>query len=131
MLIRRNLATIASFVMLLPVLVTSCKKQYTMEEQAEMAAHDATRKLCPTPFVNYIRTDSIVFDKRTHSFRYHCTISDSVQVTEENKEAIGQIFSSSAAGSTSMKQYIEAGYHIRYVCTMESNPDEVILEVGN
>lgn len=128
---KRSLSSAVPLILLFALLASSCKKQLTLEEQADMAARDATRKLCPTPFVNFIRTDSIVFNRAKHHFQYYCTISDSVHITEENKDAIANIFSSSVAGSTAMKQYIEAGFHIRYICTMESNPEEVILEVGN
>ena len=72
---------IISFCILYALLI-SC--QESLEERASQEAYNFTRKYCPTPFVNYVRTDSITFNKDTRSYTYYCTFGDIL----DNKDII-------------------------------------------
>ncbi len=109
--------------------LSSC--QETMEERAAREAKNYTRKYCPTPFVNYVRTDSVTFDTRTRTYTYHCTFSgvlDDAEAIETHRSKIEDMLRSSVRGSTSMKPYVEAGFHFIYLCRSESNPKEILVK---
>ena len=50
--------------------------QESLEDKAEREAKEYTKSFCPTPTVNYTRTDSVVFYKSTKSYTYYCSFSD-------------------------------------------------------
>ena len=60
--------TLLSLIPLLLSLLMSC--QESMEDKAARAAADYTRKYCPTPVINYTRTDSVSFNKSTRTYTY-------------------------------------------------------------
>ena len=110
-------------------LTTSCHE--SMEDKAEREAKDYTRKYCPTPFVNYVRTDSVTFNKNTHSYTYHCSFGDVLDnrdIVAANRQRLHNLLRASIRESTSMKPYIEAGYHFHYVCRSASNPQEILIK---
>lgn len=110
--------------------LTACHEK--LEDKAEREAQDFTRRYCPTPFVNCVRTDSVTFDKASRSYTYHCTFSeilDSAEIIDNNKQKIKGMLSSSIRESTSMKIYIEAGYHFHYVCRSKKNPQRILIKV--
>ena len=54
----------------------SCTEKQSLEEKAVNDVKEYNRRYCPTPAVNYIRTDSITFDAKKHCFTYHCSFCD-------------------------------------------------------
>ena len=52
--------------------LSSCQK--SLEERAKEEARNFTERLCPTPVVNFSRTDSMTFDSSTKTFVNHCTL---------------------------------------------------------
>lgn len=106
--------------------------QESMQDKAERDAKEYTRKYCPTPVINYMRTDSVVFDKNTDTYTYFCTFCqnlDNKEIIKDNESKIKDILKASILESTSMKQYIEAGFRFRYVCRSEKAPKTILLQV--
>ena len=54
--------------------LTACQK--SMEDRAAYEARAYTQKYCPTPVYNSTRTDSLVFDRSSRTFVYHCSLTD-------------------------------------------------------
>lgn len=50
--------------------------QETMEEKAARQAKEYTERYCPTPVVNYSRTDSIVFDRERKVYIYYISFCE-------------------------------------------------------
>lgn len=123
--------TLLSIIPLLLSLLMSC--QESMEDKAARAAADYTRKYCPTPVINYTRTDSVSFNKSTRTYTYYCTFSgplDDPSVIATHREQLIQLLTSSVRESTHMKPYVEAGFRFQYVCRSEKSPREVLLQLG-
>ena len=111
---------------------TGCKERQTLDEKAMNDVREYNRRYCPTPAVNYIRTDSITFDAKKHTFTYHCSfcdLLDNSEVVAFNKDKITRVLQTSIKSSTSMKTYIESGYRFRYVCRSSKSPQTVLFEL--
>lgn len=114
----------------LSIILVSCQK--SLEERASLEAYNFTRKYCPTPFVNYVRTDSVTFSMETHTYTYHCTFGnllDNRDIIDANRSKIENMLISSIRESTTMKPYLEAGFHYTYICRSESNPEDILIQV--
>ena len=112
---------------------TGCKERQSLDEKAMYDVKEYNRRYCPTPAVNYIRTDSITFDVKSHSFTYHCSfcdLLDNPEVVAFNKDKITRVLQSSIKNSTSMKTYIESGYRFRYICRSEKDPKTILYELN-
>lgn len=123
------LPIVAGIAMLL--LFSSC--QESLEDKAEREAKDYTRKYCPTPKQNYSRTDSIVFDKQRKVYTYYVSLYDEMdnqEVIDRNRDQITSMLQQSIRESTSIKNFVEAGFRFEYVCHSGSNPKKVLLKVG-
>lgn len=117
-------------IMLAMALITAC--QESIEDRAEREAREYTRKFCPTPTVNYTRTDSVVFYKSTHVYTYYCSFTDAMDnkdIIDQNKEQIRESLSSVIRNSTTMRPYLEAGFKFRYVCHSSKEPTKVLLDI--
>ena len=78
------------FSSLLLLTLTACHHE-SIEERAEREAKEYTQKMCPTPIVNFTRTDSMVFDKNTHTMIYFCTFTDKMdneQIVNQNRKKL-------------------------------------------
>lgn len=120
-----------SILSLLALCLFSC--QESMEERASREAKRYTRRFCPTPFINCIRTDSVTFNNTKRAFTYHCTFNgvlDDKEIIEANRSKISDMLLASVRESTSMKPYIEAGFHFTYLCHSEKSPKEVLIQVA-
>lgn len=123
------LPIVAGIAMLLSF--SSC--QESLEDKAEREAKDYTRKYCPTPKQNYSRTDSIVFDKQRKVYTYYVSLYDEMdnqEVIDRNRDQITSMLQQSIRESTSIKNFVEAGFRFEYVCHSGSDPKKVLLKVG-
>ena len=112
---------------------SSCSERQTLEEKAQHDVHEYNRRYCPTPVINYMRTDSITFDAARHIFTYHCSFCgmlDNKDLVMLNKEKITNMLQNNVKRSTSIKNYIESGYHFRYVCRSDSLPQTILFEIA-
>jgi hypothetical protein len=106
--------------------------QESLEDRAEREAREYTRKFCPTPSVNYTRTDSVVFYKSTRVYTYYCSFTDAMDnkdIIDQNKEQITESLRSVIKNSTTMKPYLDAGFKFRYVCHSSEEPTKVLLDI--
>lgn len=121
-----NFIKAASLLMVLSL--SSCQK--SLEEKAAEDAREYTRKYCPTPVINCMRTDSITFDIRRQTYTYHCTFADALdnaEVIDANRKKISELLLSSVKESTIMKPYVQAGFHFEYICRSEKDSDLILL----
>ena len=58
---------------LLTLLFVSCHE--SLEERAEREAREYTERNCPTPVVNFSRTDSVRFDREARNYIYYCSFA--------------------------------------------------------
>lgn len=113
------------------IMAASCHQE-SLEDKAARDAREYTRKYCPTPTINYTRTDSVTFDRTGHVYTYYCTFSDVMddeEIISRNKLKITEMLAASIRENTNMKPYIQAGFRFRYVCHSDKDPKAVLLEV--
>ena len=78
--------------------------QESLEDRAVREAKEYTEKFCPTPVVNYTRTDSMSFDKPTKTYYYYCSLTEN------------------------MKVYKEANFSFAYLLRSDKNPRKVYFQ---
>lgn len=71
--------------------LTSCHRT-NLEDLAAKTAEEYTERYCPTPFEDNQRTDSVGFDRATHTFSYYYTLSGKI----DNPEILAKIGSRSS-----------------------------------
>ena len=104
----------------------SCHKN--LEERAEREARQYTEQCCPTPIVNFTRTDSVVFDRSTRTYHYFCSVSgrmDNAAVIKANQNSIMNSLRESIIQDTSIKAYKDAGFRFAYTLHSTLQPDSV------
>lgn len=110
------------------LLFASCHE--SLEQRAEREAREYTEKYCPTPTVNYVRTDSIAFDKATLTYKYFCTFSDrmdNAQLVKQNENQLRTALLSALRENTNIKVYKEAGYKFSYTMYSQKHPSEILF----
>lgn len=68
------------------LLLTSCHD--SLEDRAEKEAKKYTERYCPTPVRDNQRTDSLTFDRKTHTYNYYYTLvgpADNPDAINQNK----------------------------------------------
>lgn len=102
---------------LVTIALTGCHRT-NLEDLAAKTAEEYTERYCPTPFEDNQRTDSVSFDRATHTFGYYYTLSgkiDDPEIVSKNQKQIVVSILSGLKDNTSMKEYKQAGYNFRYV----------------
>ncbi len=118
---------------ILAIAFSSCTDRQTLEEKAAADAREYNRRYCPTPVINFMRTDSITFNPQSHTFTYSysfCDMLDDANIVAINKSKITNILTSSIKNSTSMKNYIESGYRFHIVCHSDKSPQTTLFELN-
>ena len=113
------------------IFLSSC--QESLEDKAARQAKEYTERYCPTPVINYSRTDSVVFDKKRNVYIYYlsfCDMLDDSEIIEENRDKITDMLTQSVRESTGLKNFIEAGFRFEYVCHSEKEPKKVLFKVN-
>lgn len=106
--------------------------QETLDERAYRQAKEYTKRYCPTPVINYSRTDSVVFDRQKKVYVYYISFFDDLdnqEVIDLNKSKITNMLIQSVRESTGLKSFLEAGYRFEYVCHSGSCPEVILLQV--
>lgn len=102
--------------------ISACQHS-SLEDRAEKDAKDFTERYCPTPVQNMQRTDSITFDKATHTFSYYYTLTgdaDSQKNVNTVRSKIQKALIDDLIGNTASKAYKEQGYNYHYVFRSET-----------
>jgi hypothetical protein len=105
---------------MMTALLAAC--QETLEERADRESREYTEKHCPTPIAYQVTMDSMTFDKVSHTFGYHYSLSgtldDSTYLQQNNPR---EMLLQQVKNSTNLKMYKDAGYSFRYVYHSEKN----------
>ena len=111
------------------LMLMGCQK--SLEERAEQEARDYTRKFCPTPVYNHTRTDSLVFDRSSRTFVYHCSLTDLMEdstiINQKSQQLRGGLLQS-IRESTNLRIYKDAGFSFRYLVRSAKNPQLVLFD---
>lgn len=111
------------------VILAACHE--SIEERAEREAREYTRKYCPTPVSNYVRTDSAVFDKSTKTYYYYCSVVDEMDNADIMKRKYNVLKSGllkSIKENTDFHVYKKAGFSFAYVLHSGKNPSAVLFK---
>ena len=103
----------------------------SMEKRAQREAKEYTAKYCPTPAVNYTRTDSVVFYPETKTYHYYCSFVDKMDdadIINKNRQLIDDMLLKLIIESTELKPFKEAGFTFAYTCHSDKNPQKVLFE---
>lgn len=112
------------------MLFTACHK--SLREHAVEEAQEYTRKFCPTPDNNHVRTDSAVFNIQTDEYIYYCTLTspiDSREFVDFHRKEITQNLRLAIRQSIPLKRYKDAGFKFRYICRSAAQPNTIWLNV--
>ena len=71
-----------AFILIISALALTACHHETIEERAKRETKEYTQKYCPTPFINYTRTDSMTFENSTRTIIYYCSFSDKMDNAE-------------------------------------------------
>ena len=126
----RNHLFIKALILLLSIVTMNSCGQKSIDDQAEQEAEEFTRKFCPTPVVNYSRTDSVKFDRKSRTYIYYCSLvdkADNEELIGANREQLSHDLISTLKQSPGTKAYIEAGIKFKFVCRSGSNPKKILL----
>ena len=112
-------------------LMCSCHHD-TIEDRAEREAKEYTKKFCPTPYNNDVRTDSLSFDKSSKTFTYHCRLRgliDNPKVIAENESKLKNAIRENITNDTGTKIYKDAGFSFIYIMRSDKDPNAILLKV--
>lgn len=122
-MVRKIFTLKKSVLMLGIVLVLASCHRTTLEDQAEKMAEDYTERYCPTPVTDMQRTDSITFDRDTHTLNYFFTLTDKADNADnvaKVKKKITNALLAELKENTNMRVYKDAGYKFHYTFRSES-----------
>lgn len=117
------------FALFVLLFFTSCSE--SLEERAARECREYTAKNCPTPVVNYERTDSLTFDAPSKTLTYWrklCGRADNAELVGRLMPKLREALRSSTLGNPRLRNYREAGFHFRYVYRSESTGRVMIEE---
>lgn len=115
------------YLSLLTLLSVSCHE--SLEERAEREAREYTERNCPTPVVNFSRTDSVRFDRKTLNYIYYCSfvdMFDNENIVNGNRDQIHKGLYDAISCDVGLKQYIEAGFSFTYIVRSGKQPSKVL-----
>jgi hypothetical protein len=111
------------------LLLSACHE--SLEDRAEREAREYTEKFCPTPVVNYQRTDSTVFDKSTRTYICYCSFTDKLDdaaLISRAKADIHKGLLQSIRNNTPLKNYKEAGFNFSYIIYSTKERNKVLYQ---
>lgn len=103
--------------------LTSCHRT-TLEDQAENMANKYTERYCPTPVQDMQRTDSVTFDRKTHTLAFYFTLTDKADDpnnVDKMKGMITKTLLDELKENTNLKVYKDAGYNFSYIFRSQKN----------
>ena len=110
--------------------LASCHE--SIEERASREAREYTERFCPTPVVNYTRTDSVTFDMQSRTYTYYCSVTDVMDnkdIISQNKNNIKNGLLESIIDNTQIKIYKEAKFNFAYILYSAKQPGKVLFSV--
>jgi hypothetical protein len=114
---------------ILALVFSSCHEN--LSERAEREAKEYTERNCPTPVINYSRTDSVCFDKKHNNYIYYCSFVDKFdneKIINQNRSQIHEGLYHSISTNTGLKPYIEAGFSFTYIVRSDKQPSKILFK---
>ena len=81
------------------LLMVSCHD--SLDDRAEKEARNYTERYCPTPVQQNQRTDSLTFDRHTHTYNYYYTLTgpaDNADVISDNRQKLKDVLVADTIG---------------------------------
>ncbi len=110
-------------------MMTACGE--SLEQRAAREAKDYTERCCPTPVVNYSRTDSVSFDINTRTYTYYCSfvdVLDDKKWVQEHKKELQEGIHDIVYNNAGLKAYVEKGIKFHYIIRSDKDPKTVLFE---
>lgn len=117
------------YILFIGLLLCFSACQESLEEKAANEAKVYTRKNCPARLSPMVVIDSMTFDKPTHTFGYHYTLSGVME--EDCSRLAGEMREELLKGvrnMTAAKAYMDEGYNFRYVYHSKKSPEKILFE---
>ena len=116
---------------LILALCSSCNR--SLEDRAAQECKEYTEKKCPTPVVDNVRMDSMVFEPSTQTIHYYHTLvgsADDKQIIDKQKDKLRQVLKEALRSDAGTKAYKDAGFNFHYTYHSEKKPSEVLFDVN-
>ena len=105
----------------------------SLEDRAAQECKEYTEKKCPTPVVDNVRMDSMVFEPSTQTIHYYHTLvgsADDKQIIDKQKDKLRQVLKEALRSDAGTKAYKDAGFNFHYTYHSEKKPSEVLFDVN-
>lgn len=102
----------------------------SLQERAAREAKEYTERCCPTPVINYTRTDSVKFDIESSTYTYFCSfvdMFDDEKVISENRKFLHDGLKDNITSNVALKPYVDAGFRFAYVVHSDKNPKQILF----
>lgn len=110
-------------------LCSSCHR--SLEDRAAQECKEYTEKKCPTPVVDNVRLDSMVFESTTRTIHYYNTLvgtADNRLVIDKQQDKLRQALKEGLRSDAGTKAYKDAGFNFQYTYHSEKKPSEVLFD---
>ena len=114
---------------LMLALCSSCHR--SLEDRASQECKEYTEKKCPTPVVDNVRLDSMVFESTTRTIHYYNTLvgtADNRLVIDKQQGKLRQALKEGLRSDAGTKAYKDAGFNFQYTYHSEKKPSEVLFD---
>lgn len=114
---------------ILALILASCHEN--LKERAAREAREYTERNCPTPVINYCRTDSVTFNKENSNYIYYCSFVDKFDdenVINQNRSQIHDGLYQIISNNTGLKLYVEAGFSFTYIVRSDKEPLKILFK---
>ena len=119
------------YVVLMVTFCSSCHR--SLEDRAAQECKEFTEKKCPTPIIDNVRMDSMVFEPATRTIHYYNTLvsaADNRLVIDKQKGKLRQVLKEALRSDAGTKAYKDAGFNFHYTYHSEKKPSEVLFDVN-
>lgn len=120
------------FFTLVIILLPFVSCQESLEDRAAREMKEYTEKKCPTPIINNVQTDSVVFERETKTIHYYqklCNKADNADIIAQHKGEITNGIKDMLKASTSNKTYKDNDFNFRYTYRSQKNPAKVLIDL--
>ncbi len=104
----------------------------SLSDRAARESKEYTEKFCPTPVINDERTDSMSFDKTTHTMNYYRTLSgkaDNPQVIKFNAKKLRSVLLKALVDDPGSQAYKNAGFNFHFQYRSAKHKGKTLFEV--
>ena len=116
---------------IISAMIDSCGHE-NVDDRAAREAKEYTEKNCPTPPLNFTRTDSMTFDRGTRTLTYFMSLvdkADNADAINSNRAKLRKELLNGIINATNLKVYKDGGLSFRYVFRSGSTPSKTLFDV--